>query len=209
MTATIPTPARFITAAAKKAVEPENTVDNSAESGIIKNIKLDDILPDKYDGTILKETAESIYQAIQNENAAQLFDTAKFVKVDSKIVLQTDSVRKGTFFDTVLNLNENALGGKTVEEIDAIFLNSKSTVANSLKDGIIHEKYHAKLIHGLNYEQVEALYDELSDIHIDGISKIALSDGAECISEVGVMIERGDENIPQEALALFKKYVGG
>lgn len=95
------------------------------------------------------------------------------------------------------------------EEIDKLFLNSKSTVANSLEEGIIHEKYHAKLIMNLNYPQVEALYDERSDIHIDGISKIAYSDGAECIAEVGVLIERGEKDIPQNALDLFNKYIGG
>ena len=86
---------------------------------------------------------------------------------------------------------------------------ANSTVANTIEEAVIHEKYHAKLINGLNYAQIERLYDELTDIHIGGVSRIAYSDGAECIAETAVLLHRGDINkIPIEALDLFKKYIG-
>lgn len=77
-----------------------------------------------------------------------------------------------------------------------------------MRDAIVHEIYHAKLIDGLNFAQVESLYETLGDIHIEGLSAIAYSDGAECIAEVGVLIERGEsDKVPKEAMELFDKYV--
>lgn len=84
------------------------------------------------------------------------------------------------------------------------------TVANSLKEAVIHEKYHAKLINGLNQNELESLYDELSEYHIQGISPTAAKDGAECIAEIGVLFDRGDTDwIPQKAKDLFNRYIGG
>lgn len=69
--------------------------------------------------------------------------------------------------------------------------------------------YHSKLIQGLNYSQLENLYDELDYTHINGLSKTAYIDGAECIAETGVLIERGEkEKVPKEALALFERFFG-
>ena len=184
-------------------------VDKSAENGIIKNIEINNIYPSSYNGTVTKEAPEKINAVLKERHASNLFNDAKIVKIQPEYVLQTDTVKNGTFCDVVLNINENALGGKTVKEIDSMFSNAASTVANSLRDGVIHEEYHARLIHGLNYAQVEALYDTLSEIHIDGISKIAYSDGAECIAETGVLIARGEiRKIPKEAMELFKRYIG-
>ena len=82
-----------------------------------------------------------------------------------------------------------------------------NTVANDFDDAVIHEMYHSKLIQGLNYSQLENLYDELDYTHINGLSKTAYIDGAECIAETGVLIERGEkEKVPKEALALFERF---
>lgn len=185
-------------------------VDKSAGNGIIKNIEINNIYPSSYNGTVTKEVAEKINAVLKERHASDLFNDAKIVKIQPEYVLQTDTVKNGTFCDVVLNINENVLGGKTVKEIDSMFSNAASTVANSLRDGVIHEEYHARLIHGLNYAQVELLYDTLAEIHIDGISKIAYSDGAECIAETGVLIARGEiGKIPKEAMELFERYIGG
>ena len=185
-------------------------VDNGGRNGIIKNIGIDNIYPKDYKGTIKREVAEEINKVIQKRNATSLFDGAKIVKINSKNVLQTEVIQNGTFFDVVLNINENALGGKTIQEIDDMFKGASSTIANTLEEAVIHEEFHARLVAGLNYAQVEALYDELSDIHIGGISKIAYADGAECIPETGVLIVRNEtDKIPEEALNLFKKYIRG
>ena len=66
--------------------------------------------------------------------------------------------------------------------------------------------YHAKLISGKNYAQIESLYDELDSVHIKGINQTAAKDGSECSAETEVLIERGSDNIPDDAMKLFEKY---
>lgn len=185
-------------------------IDKTGESGIIKNIELTDVTSATVNGKINKEVAKEIFDTLSIDNSQRLFDDVKVINTDPKIVMQTDPVRKGTFFDTRLNLNENFLGKKTVEQLNEEIRSSKMTVANSLKEAVIHEKYHAKLINGLNQNELESLYDELSECHIQGISPTAAKDGAECIAEIGILFERGDTYwIPQKAKDLFNRYIGG
>lgn len=188
----------------------EKSVDKSGESGIIKNIEIRDIQTAAKGSTISKEVAQVVYDTLKKSNSQFVFDDVAVVKVDPVIIMQTDPVKKGTFFDTRLNLNENFLGGKTVEEINNKLKGTDFTIANTLEEAITHELYHAKLISGLNQAELEALYDELSDIHIKGISPTAWKDGSECIAETGVLFERGEtEKIPEDAKNLFNKYIGG
>lgn len=188
----------------------KNDVEFSSEKSIIKNIEIEDIQSAVQGGSIQKDVAKVIYDTLKESGSQNLFDDVVVINTDSKIVMQTDPVRRGTFFDTRLNLNEGFLGGKSVEQLDKEIRDSKFTVANSLREASLHEVYHAKLISGLNQDQLEALYDELSDIHIDGISKTAWKDGAECIAEVGVLFERGDTDwLPNSAIELFNRFLGG
>lgn len=48
----------------------------------------------------------------------------------------------------------------------------------------------------------------LGNVHIEGISATAFSDGAECIAEVEVLLSRNAE-VPKEAKALYDKYIRG
>lgn len=183
---------------------------SGANGGIIRNIRIDDFRSAVAGGRINEDVIQVIFDALSETNGQYLFDDVVVIKTESNVVMQTDPVRKGTFFDTRLNLNENFLGGKTVEKLNTELYNTDYTVANTLREAAIHEKYHAKLINGLNQAQLEALYDELSEIHIDGISPTAWKDGSECIAEVGVLFERGEtSNLPQRAIDLFNKYIGG
>lgn len=86
--------------------------------------------------------------------------------------------------------------------------NTKSNLPQSLKEAVIHECGHAKLIHGLSVEEVEKLYAALGNVHIEGISATAFSDGAECIAEVEVLLSRNAE-VQKEAKALYDKYIRG
>lgn len=182
-------------------------VENSENGSIIRSIKVDDIKAAVSGGTIKEEVAIKIADVLETHNASYLFDKVNTKRLGAEIVLQTEPQKVGTFFDTVFVMNEDILGGKTAEEISTIFASAKNTVANSLDDAIVHEIYHSKLIHNLNYSQLENLYDELNDIHIDGLSATALIDGAECIAEVGVLFERKEMDIvPQEALKLFERF---
>lgn len=183
---------------------------NSSDNDKIRNIRLDDVKDAVNNSKISENVAKTIFDALGEDNGQYLFDDVAVVQLDFNIVMQTDPVRKGTFFDTRLNLNENFLGGKTVKQLDEQMKNTDYTVANSLREAVIHEKYHAKLINGLNQSQLESLYDSLSDYHIDGISPTAWKDGSECIAEIGVLFERGEtDDLPQHAKDLFNKYIGG
>lgn len=187
----------------------QNVLENNGKSSKIKAITIDDIKKGIAGGKIQPEVADEMDSVLEKYNARKLFSGVKQKKLGAKIVFETDPLKNGTFFDTVLNINEDVLGGLNVDAINAMMKKSGISVANSFEDAIVHEIYHAKLIYGLNYAELERLYDELNDIHIEGISKTAYKDGAECIAEVGVLIERGEiDNIPEEAMELFRKYMG-
>ena len=106
-----------------------------------------------------------------------------------------------------LNVNSRLLSGLTVSEADAMIARTDSNLPKNIKEAIVHECGHAKLIHGLNSKEIKALYNELKNIHITGISPVAYSDGAECIAEIEVLLYRNEE-VPQEAKSLYDKYVG-
>lgn len=184
-------------------------VDNAEKSGIIKSIRIEDVKAAVKGGTIKEEVAAKIYEVLEKHNATTLFDKISVKKLGNNIVFQTEPQKVGTFFDTVFVLNEDILGGKTIADIDAMFSAVNNTVANNIDDAVVHEMYHAKLIYNLNYAQLVNLYDEMSDIHIDGISSTALADGAECIAESGVLIERGEKTaLPKAAIDLFERFFG-
>lgn len=184
-------------------------IENSENGSMMKSIKVDDIKSAVSGGAIKEEVAERIYNVLDAHNATYLFDEAATKKLGNSIVFQTDPQKVGTFFDVVFVMNEDVLGVKTVDEISEMFKSAKNTVANNIEEAVVHEIYHAKLIQGLNYAQLENLYDELNDIHIEGLSKTAYIDGTECIAETGVLIERGEkEKIPKAALALFERFFG-
>lgn len=187
-----------------------SSIDISTENDKIRNIKIDDARAAIQGTKINDNVIKTIIDVLSEDDSQYLFDEIAVVKEDYRIIMQTDPVKKGTFFDIRLNLNENFLGGKTIDELDSEIFNSKVTVCNSFREAIIHEKYHAKLINGLNQGQLDAIYEELSEINIDGISKTAFKDGNECIAEVGVLFERGEtDDLPEEARKIFNKYIGG
>lgn len=70
---------------------------------------------------------------------------------------------------------------------------------------MVHERGHLKVMRGRTSSEVTAIYKELESIQIEGVSDYAFKDGAECIAEVEVLLERGEE-VPDEAMRLYKKY---
>lgn len=107
-----------------------------------------------------------------------------------------------------INVNSRLLSGLTISEADAMIAKTKFNLPNTLREAVAYECGHAKLIHGLKLKEIETLYAELKDIHIDGISPTAFEDGVECIAEIEVLLYRG-EKIPKEARELYDKYIGG
>ncbi len=72
------------------------------------------------------------------------------------------------------------------------------------KNPKIHECRHAKSLKGKTIQEITTMYEELANIHIDGISDIALLDGA----EIEVLLARG-QSVPEKAMKFYKKYIGG
>ena len=184
----------------------EKYLQAAEKSSIIKSIQIEDIKSAVEGSKIRPEVAEHIGNALKKHSGTWLFNGVKTIRDKPTIVMNTNVVQAGTFGDVILELNEACIGGKTVEEIDAMFKKADGTVANSLEEGVVHEVYHAKLVAGRNYAQIVNLYDVLDSVHINSISKTALADGSECIAEIGVLLERGDD-VPEDAMRHYKKYM--
>ncbi len=60
--------------------------------------------------------------------------------------------------------------------------------------------------HSSSLAEIKSIIAELENIGVEGISEIALEDGAECIAEVEILLHRG-ESVPKEAMELYRKYV--
>lgn len=187
----------------KKAVE------NTAKSSTIKSIDIDDLKAATYGKNIASEVEDTIYKTIKTaERNGELFVSNVVVKniAPTRTGIPVLQIEPDQFGLLQLNMNAAVLADKTLDEIDAMFVGHNKTKANTLEEAVKHECGHAKLIKGMNIEQIEALYAELADIHIEGISEMAYSDGAECIAEVEILLFRG-EPVPEEALKLYEKYI--
>lgn len=202
----------------------ENVVSGLTLAGkrsIIKAITIDDIVSagiiDKdHPSAIKDDVAKAIFDTIsaaKNEGGKFTFDEVRTVSLPKKegegiIVFQTNAVDRYGYPHVILEINILAVGDLDVEGVDALFSQARNTKCNSLADGIIHEIGHAKTIYGRNFANYERISDELSTVHIDGISKIAKKDGLELIAESEVMLAHG-EILPKEVMDIYKKYTTG
>jgi len=192
-----------------KAKEGSILVENSDKKNIIKSIDIDDFETVMYGKDIAKEVSDIIYNTIREaEKKGEFYISETAVKSIPKQgqgtpALQIEPMPHGTLR---LNINSDFFAGRTIDEINEKFRESNMSVVNNLEEAIKHECGHAKLIKGLQYEEIEKLYNELGKIHIDGISMIALDDGVECIAEIEVLLFRG-ESVPKEAMELYEKYI--
>lgn len=181
----------------------------NGEKRDIMNIRLDDIKAAVTESPITEEVAEAIFNVLDEYKDQFKFDSVRVLSLDSKIVMQTDPVQNGTFYDIVLNLNSAFLGGKSVEQLDNEIEDSDVSVIKSLREAVIHEIYHARTFYGKNKGEIDAQHEELEGLQILGISPTAMKNGFECIAESGVLLERGEVNkIPDEAKELLRSYLG-
>lgn len=191
---------------------PTKAVENSENSSTIKSIDIDDFKMMADTQNILPEVSDTIGETIKEfeSNGDMYISSARFGDfyddtTGSSALFQVFTNQYGL---AEININSRILGGLTIKEADAMIANTKSNLPQSLKEAVIHECGHAKLIHGLSVEEVEKLYAALGNVHIEGISATAFSDGAECIAEVEVLLSRNAE-VPKEAKALYDKYIKG
>lgn len=172
----------------------------------LKSIALDDVDKAAEGSSINSDVITVIKDTINRMGAKWKFDNVKVIKTDSNIVFNTRTTDIGTWCSNTLEINENAIGGKTVEEINAMFSNAPNTVCNSLYDGMVHEIYHAKLASSMNYAQYKAVCETTG---IQGISKTAQKDISESIAEIGVLKERREYDIlSKDAKEIYEKYLG-
>ena len=107
-----------------------------------------------------------------------------------------------------LAINQEIFSGRKLADINKLIEQTSVHIARNLKEAIIHEIGHCKLIQGKSIAEIEALYEEIADQGVLGISEIAAIDGAEAIAEIEILISRG-EKLSKEAASLYKKYIGG
>lgn len=196
---------------AQKAVwRKKKTVAKSAEKSIIKSIDIDDFEVVTYGKNFNAEVSKVIIDTMSKCESEGGFIISEIVakslpKNDKGTpVLQIEPLSNGLL---QLSLNTDILPGKTLDKINQIFANSKLSIANTLEEAVWHESGHAKTIFGMRSENVKKLYDELSKIHIEGISIIAYDDGAEALAELEVLRKRGVK-VSKEWMQFYEKYIG-
>lgn len=203
-----------------KAVEAENMrfkgVDKSGESGIIKAITVEDITTADKNGVISDECKEIIANTIEkfkNNGHNFNFDDVRIIDIHPNKkgeveVLRTNAVDRYGYPTLFLEINKNVFANASKENIDKIFQAASNTVCNSLEDAVIHEIGHAKAIYKRSYANYERISEELEQIHHKGISKLAESDGLECIAECEVLLSRG-VNLSDEMMKFYLTYTTG
>lgn len=207
-------PTRFSRDEAKALQEAEmgryRGLTNGAGSGMIKSIDVDDYEVVTYGKKISPEVSNVILETMkQCEKDGGFIISDISTKVVSTSahgtpVLQIEPQPNGLL---QLNVNVEYLAGKTLEEVNKAFLETPSTVVNSLEEAVIHESGHAISIKGMTVQKIQALYGELKNAGLPGVSKIALDDGAECLAELEVLRHRGVK-VSKTLAAFYKKYMG-
>lgn len=180
---------------------------------IIKNITMDDLNAANATGAVTQQCLEEIDRAIRT--CAARYDAVTIQSIAraeiGTPVFRTVVQEHGGWCRTTLEINTKVFGEKTVNEVNDILAKSQVTnhsVVGNIGEAIRHESIHAKLANDRNFAQYKALCDTLEDVHIDGISKTAFQNGEECLCEIAVLLDRGDD-VPESALRLWNNYFGG
>lgn len=160
-----PEPVRLTPEQARKLQEKHQLKRlTNGEKHDIMNIRLDDIKTAVTGSPISEEVAEHIFSVLAEQRDQFKFDSVRVLALDPKIVMQTDPVQNGTFYDIVLNLNSAFLGGKTIEQLDDEIRASNVTRTKSLREAVIHGIYHGRTYYQKNKGEIDALYEVLEGI---------------------------------------------
>ncbi len=188
---------------------------NGDGSGIIKAITVADITVADTNHIVSADCAKLIADTLAEYQKAGhnfKYDSVRIVSIPMKNgkleVLRTNATDRYGYPYTVLEINDVAFGGRTKEDIDAIFFGSDYTTCKTLREAVIHEIGHAKVINGRTYDNYERIAEELSEVHNDSISELAKKDGLELIAECEVLLSRG-ESISKEIAGIYNTYTTG
>lgn len=173
----------------------------------IKSITIDDFERLKGKNQKIKDDViDATRKALENHHGMRLYDEIRSIKLpdNDKSVFRTNIEQNGYSIKSVLELNENRLGGLSEKEVDEVFKKANNTVCDSLDDAIVHETYHAKMAAKESF----AAYCRISETESQStLSKTAGLDELELISEIGVLKERGEyANVTAEDKAVFERY---
>jgi SPP1 gp7 family putative phage head morphogenesis protein len=185
------------------------SIDFDDKSSIIKSIDSDDYNLVTYGKDIAPEVNDVILNTMkkcEKEGGFVISEISPAVKPTSHgtPVLQIEPLPNGL---VQLNVNTDYLSGKTLEEINRAFLDTDSTVVNSLEEAVIHESGHAISIKGKKGGEIGNYYAMLKPLGKSGVSEIALSDGAECLAELEVLRHRKTK-VSKELSDFYEKYMG-
>ena len=186
------------------------SVEKSSNSDIIKNITINDF----EDAALGKEIQQEILNVINDncKDKGMFFNEVSIEKIPDedgkKVLLQTEPYFGGQRVLTRLKINENVFMGRSLNEINKQINESPNIVANNLQEAVWHENGHAKTYFNKTIDEVEEINNELDNIHFDNLSPTASQNGSELIAEVEVLLKRGEE-VPREAIDIYKRYIGG
>lgn len=190
----------------------KTSLENIMGSSTIKSLDIDDFKLMASTTDIHPEVYEVIGSALEkfeNQGGMYIADIHLGDFVDeatgSTALFQVFSNAYGM---TEMNINSRILGGKTLDEVNEMIAKTKSNLPQNLKEAVVHECGHAKAYYRKTIKEIEEMNVSIKEVHIPGISALALSDGAECIAETEVLLFRGQE-VPKEAMELYEKYVKG
>lgn len=189
--------------------EHEKRLDKAGESGIIKAITIDDYELAASGSKVTQEVLDVLYDEIKQaeKSAGIVYSDVLFDSLGGNqsgtFALQTEMLPNGLLR---LNVNTDVFAGHSIKQLNQRFYDTETILANSIHDAMIHERGHAKYMKGKSPAEVSKLHNKLLEIHILGVSPLAYKDGAECIAEVEILLER-KMPVPDTAMALYNKYV--
>jgi len=135
----------------------------------------------------------------------------RFSNEEAKSVMITESVEKGGFYNNTLRINKSYFEGYSFWDINE-WINKKYDPkcwqSKDIKDLVNHEIAHARLTYSNSNSKVNSIYEFLSDENTSGICKLVDKDSGEFLSEVCVMIDRG-ENLPENQMKIYYRYMEG
>ena len=193
----------------KNKFNKQNNLTSADNSGNIKSLDIDDleIMADsrKMDKRALKIIGDTIkkYEKDSRMYISDFYYGSLKKTGEGTPLLQIEPIADKTLR---LNINTDIFYTCSLDEINEKLANSTKILAKNLEEAVIHECGHAKSLYGLNISEIKKLYIELSEIHFDGISKIAYDDGAECLAEIEILLSRG-EQLSNEVMSFYNKYM--
>ena len=189
-------------------IHPREDFTSGGSRGIIKSITVDDFELRTYGKGLDERVEKTLHDEIKG------IEKRSGVTISDILIEDIPPTQKGheaIITEMMPNglirmtFNSRVFAGKTLEDIDERFANTDEIAADNLHEAMVHELGHLRVMKGLTPKQASRVFEALKKKPVKGISAYGDTDGAETISEVEVLLERGLE-VPKEALALYKRY---